>query len=342
MNERAIWVDYAKGIGIILVVYYHVARGIYNAGIPFPELLFRSVDTTLYSFTMPLFFFLSGLFFSQSFARLGPEKLVLSKIDTIVYPYVIWSILQGSIEVGFSKFTNFNVTFAEVFSLFWQPRAQFWFLFALFLIFTFSTLVYKLTSKTYRLPILVLIALVLYFVENVPEHWSLHFICLNLLFFCFGSVFMKYHAIKYFANFKMLLILCFLFVMGHWLYQFHFSLSVSNHSVWLILLVFTSILFIVSLSKMLSTKNIKSLEILGASSMAIYLMHILAGSSIRVFLQKVLHIDVLLVHLVLGIIVAILLPLLAVVVIEKYKIPYVFSAPISALFKRSKLTASTW
>jgi len=61
VTNRSGWVDYAKAIGIILVVYGHVARGLYNAGIAFPEPLYSLTDSVVYSFHMPLFFFLSGI-----------------------------------------------------------------------------------------------------------------------------------------------------------------------------------------------------------------------------------------------------------------------------------------
>ena len=31
MNKRYDWVDYAKGIGILLVVYAHIARGVFSS-----------------------------------------------------------------------------------------------------------------------------------------------------------------------------------------------------------------------------------------------------------------------------------------------------------------------
>jgi len=57
------WVEYAKAIGIVLVVYGHSARGAQAAGLFANEHLFAVVDSIIYSFHMPLFFFLSGLFF---------------------------------------------------------------------------------------------------------------------------------------------------------------------------------------------------------------------------------------------------------------------------------------
>jgi fucose 4-O-acetylase-like acetyltransferase len=64
MQNRDHWVDYAKGLGILLVVYGHVSRGVFNAGIKVDAELFKLVDSVIYSFHMPLFFFLSGLFFT--------------------------------------------------------------------------------------------------------------------------------------------------------------------------------------------------------------------------------------------------------------------------------------
>ena len=109
MNIRSSWADYAKGIGILLVVYGHVARGLHNAGVSVSEKTYLLIDSIIYSFHMPLFFFLSGIFFVGSFNSRGATKLVLSKVDTIFYPFVIWSIFQGCIEATLSNYTNGTV-----------------------------------------------------------------------------------------------------------------------------------------------------------------------------------------------------------------------------------------
>jgi hypothetical protein len=63
LNKREIWVDYSKAIGIVLVVYGHVAHGIYKASLPINKDVYLLIDSVIYSFHMPLFFFLSGLYF---------------------------------------------------------------------------------------------------------------------------------------------------------------------------------------------------------------------------------------------------------------------------------------
>ena len=107
-DNRYQWVDYAKGIGIILVVYGHCIRGIVKAGLVEDDSVFTLLDSMIYSFHMPLFFFLSGLFFEGSLQRNGSERFVFSKLDTLIYPYVLWSFLQGGIEVALSSLTNGN------------------------------------------------------------------------------------------------------------------------------------------------------------------------------------------------------------------------------------------
>ena len=61
-NARKDWVDYAKGIGIILVVYGHLLSSGYHAGLSIPKHFFELSDSIVYTFHMPLFFLLSGLF----------------------------------------------------------------------------------------------------------------------------------------------------------------------------------------------------------------------------------------------------------------------------------------
>jgi fucose 4-O-acetylase-like acetyltransferase len=62
MNQRIAWADYAKGMGIILVVYGHSARGLMSSGMIPSVSIFSVVDYTIYTFHMPLFFFLSVMF----------------------------------------------------------------------------------------------------------------------------------------------------------------------------------------------------------------------------------------------------------------------------------------
>lgn len=101
---RKAWVDYAKGIGIVLVVHGHVLRGMNDAGLGSSSLLERA-DTLIYGFHMPLFFLLAGLFVGK-WAERDFTTALKQKAYTILWPYLAWSLLQGSVSIVLSKATN--------------------------------------------------------------------------------------------------------------------------------------------------------------------------------------------------------------------------------------------
>lgn len=331
MKARTSWVDYAKAIGIILVVYGHVARGLYNSGIHFSEPVYALIDSVLYSFHMPLFFFLSGLFFYDSFAKRGGVKLAFSKVDTIFYPYVLWSILQGGIEVFLSNYTNGNVTFTEVFSLLWAPRAQFWFLYALFFVFIASAIFYSMGLKRFSALFFVL-SVVIYLVPGcLPDYVVFNFISQNLVFFTFGIMFTMYAKAEHLSTVLALCVSSLVFIAAQYVFHAYFDLQYSNKGIGSLLLACVSIFFVVSLSLSMAKASIGFLAFIGQSSMAIYLMHILAGSGARVVLSKLFGINDLTVHLVVGCLVGMCVPLVALLIINRMKIPFLFSAPVSSL-----------
>ena len=129
-NERQVWIDVARGIGVILVVYGHVLGGLVGAGI-FPNgPSTQWMSFGLYTFHMPLFFFLAGLNVPHSLRR-GTEPFLRSKAWTLAYPYVLWSLIQGSVILLAAHDVNTPVTAADLLAIPYRPMAQFWFLYAL-------------------------------------------------------------------------------------------------------------------------------------------------------------------------------------------------------------------
>jgi fucose 4-O-acetylase-like acetyltransferase len=338
--DRYEWVDYAKAIGILLVVYGHVARGLVSAGLMLDSTLHEYVDSIIYTFHMPLFFFLSGLFLITSFQSKGVGKTLGSKVDTIVYPYVLWSLLQGGVEFVLSAHTNGNVSLGEVLSLFTSPRAQFWFLYALFLVF-FTSLVALYVFGIKVFPALFMLSAALYlwspkldFIVNIC------FFSSNLVFFLMGVVFQQFKLMRFNSTY-LLVIITLIAAVGQYLFHSN-GFTSADKSVLLLVLSTSSLLAIVSLSEWLLSFDFSFIAYVGASSMAIYLMHILAGSGVRVIFSKVLDIDSVVLHLLLGTLLGILLPLIALKLINFFKFPYAFSFPISQLYfkKRPKLSCS--
>ena len=134
-TNRLEWVDYAKGIGIILVVFGHVWRGLKAADLAFPAGLYSRVDHWVYSFHMPLFFVLAGLFAARAAEKPAGAYLV-DKLRTIAFPYFLWSLIQGGMNLVLSRHTNSPLTPSELAEeILLRPYGQFWFLYALMIQF---------------------------------------------------------------------------------------------------------------------------------------------------------------------------------------------------------------
>nr|WP_276540733.1 acyltransferase [Stenotrophomonas chelatiphaga] len=325
---RADWVDYAKGIGIVLVVYGHVARGLVKARILDESDIVIVVDKVIYNFHMPLFFFLSGLYFLGSLRRKGQRGLLLNKLDTIAYPYIVWSLIQGAIEVTLSNFTNGSLAWSELRTILIEPRGQFWFLYALFIIFAVAVLLYRRSGQCHAVKILI-IAVAINLASQVGlEAGVVRQIALNFAYFALGVVFNRVMGGKGLTDtplavgvmaWSIALYVCFYWING----------ATSDPSAVLaIILAVSGIGFVVSLSGLISRWSPSSkIAMLGALSMQIYLMHIIAGSGARVVLSKLLSISDPSVHLVIGVISGIVAPILVALVLKRLGVYWLYTPP---------------
>ena len=331
---RDAWVDYAKAIGILLVVYGHAARGVYNAGIPMDTVLYERVDSIIYSFHMPLFFFLSGLFFLHSLGRRGPLALTLNKIDTIIYPYILWSLIQGLTEVGLAGYTTGHATLSEVLSL-WDPRVQFWFLYALFLVMLTAIIVYR-TAAWPLLLVVLAAAVVAYVYQNrIPSFLHSDYVVKNFVFFALGAWFsaVRDRVSRHPGPWAAVGVIAFVAVQ----YVFHVELGLvyADKGVASLLVAIVSILAVTSVSMLLARAPAPWVLALGGASMAIYLMHILAGSGARIILGRLLGIQDAGIHLLVGCVTGVLLPILVLRLSGRLGIRGLFDAP-------SRLSAEAW
>lgn len=154
-DGRLTSIDVAKGVAIILVVYGHAARGLVEAGLLSGDGAIGAIDYVIYAMHMPLFFLLSGLFFEHSLAK-GPQTFWKGRLLTIVYPYVLWSLVQGGVQVILSRSgaVNSPVGWDRLAEIAWIPISPFWFLYALF----FANVI---LAATRRLPMPLILALAL-------------------------------------------------------------------------------------------------------------------------------------------------------------------------------------
>jgi fucose 4-O-acetylase-like acetyltransferase len=139
-ENRQLWPDWAKGLGIILVVAGHVWRGLMAAGLPIAPDLYATVDRLIYAFHMPLFFLLSGLFFEAGMLRRPVPVFLWSRVVFLLWPLAVWTWIFFLSKSVTGNLVNAPVVWSD-FPLFpLPPREEFWFFWALFLIQVVLTL----------------------------------------------------------------------------------------------------------------------------------------------------------------------------------------------------------
>ncbi|MBI1386171.1 MAG: acyltransferase family protein [Rhizobiales bacterium] len=126
--ERIDWVDYAKGLSILLVVQYHATLGI-TEHIGY-ESWSSGFASFCYTFRMPLFFIVAGLFLARTIDQ-DWRTYLDRKVVHFAYFYALWvtikfilkgpQIAEGSLVVWLTEYA-----FAFV-----QPFGPLWFIYLL-------------------------------------------------------------------------------------------------------------------------------------------------------------------------------------------------------------------
>ncbi len=195
-GERQIAVDRAKGLGIALVVWGHLA----TAATPgLPTWFYISV-TAIYSFHMPLFMYLSGFvfFLSNSDKRFWdtPALYVWKRFDRLMIPCVIFAIvviLGKYFLMTNNPFGSINYFSDAIGSEFLQtlentpgnPVLSIWYLIVLFIYSLITPFLTQFVPKAIYL--LCFIGLVLW-LFNFTEKYYIERIAQYFIFFAVGGL----------------------------------------------------------------------------------------------------------------------------------------------------------
>ncbi|HLO16016.1 MAG TPA: acyltransferase [Anaerolineales bacterium] len=328
-ETRSDWVDYAKGIGIILVVYAHLLSSAYHAGLKIPGQFFALSDSIIYSFHMPLFFFLSGLFVESSLRKRGPRDYLLDKFRRIAYPYFIWSILQVSVEVIFSDQTQRGTGLKDLLAIPYRPWGQFWFIYALFLMHvTYTALA---AFGKFSVPITLVIAFGLFFYPIPTGLFALLGFSGHFIFFVAGIYLKKYlvdQKINTIPPGVTLILFVVLIAAGYYLFTEVIEpirLIGSPYPLYFLILSILGISACIGLAGYFSRRKIfEFLSMLGIYSLQIFLAHMLVGVGTRVILLVLFNIQNWIIHIILGVLAALIFPVILQKVATRIKFPYIF------------------
>lgn len=179
-ENRIVWIDYARVIGIWLVVLGH-------------SFCSETMKLYIYSFHMPLFFLLSGIFWKN----LTYKDFLRRKLKTLIIPYVVFNLLVYGLNI------------VGILHLFPPPTITWhtpligivtgygslcchasWFIICLFLV---ENIYYGLNKYLPKYKYLVVILLGLISLHTPPiKLWNISIAFVGLLFFWLGHVGRKY------------------------------------------------------------------------------------------------------------------------------------------------------
>lgn len=275
-NNRIDWIDISKGIGVILLVIGHMPS------IPYV------LQNWIYSFHMPLFFFLSGYTFKVKDCLKDSIKKMFRKL---IVPYLIYNIIFLLLDVILFGLSS------EIVHGDWEDMLSgqgsfgvIWFLLSLFwvqLIYLFVCLFVSAITNNYKNIVLAEIVMVLVLLGDFVATYykmDLYKIVTSLVavgFFYLGNIFMKQGMMEKIK--KMSIIFLFFIVnivLGYinlHLYGTRIEVSgaIYNNLLITYLAAIAGIIFVNGISEKLSEMNfwvIRSLKYIGKHSLYFFVL----------------------------------------------------------------------
>lgn len=326
-RTRIVWVDNVKVIACILVALGHLVKGFVSAGLMDEGLGYKIFNDVIYCFHVPLFFICSG-FLYQQFTKEQTAKSyakgILKKLISLGVPYFVFSTATYILKTVFSSQVNFAPEDNLATMLFLNPTAPYWFLYSLFFMFLLSPIIKGKTDAIIRIVIgVALYALssfsLLGFVPDVIFNPVDNF-CKNYIWFALGMVISRFN---FSALYKKWLIGAFLLFLGVKICTVVYDVELGVFALVLSFLACVGVIgFVGDMYK--SNKQTKLFGILSKYTMPIFLMHTIVSSGFRAVLLKI-GITSLSVHIVVGLITSIVLPIVAGMIMEKIKLDILYN-----------------
>ncbi|WP_230180606.1 acyltransferase family protein [Aquabacterium sp. CECT 9606] len=333
MKTRNVALDYAKGIGILIVVFAHLLRGLQGSGLlkGVDEHVIQAISSACTIISMPAFFMASGLLYGANIKKRHGMNELAGKFDGIFYPYLIWSLIIGTFEILGNGVRNGSTSPYDLMHLLWSPKGIFWFLYALLMAFISVEILIKLLGVA-RAPIALVafsIGLLLAY-PYLPAIFCLREFSMSLVYFALGVFLADRFPKTQVGSWGTLVVAtCALFALE---YFAHMVMGVSTGSTRSITpnvfwLGISSLALMLAICYSLPSSGLDWLLNLGSRSMDIYLVHILFVATVRIVLDKFLNVQSVPVYLALGMFFGVFGSLALTSFMKKTRLKYLLQPP---------------
>ncbi|MFC3607947.1 acyltransferase family protein [Stutzerimonas tarimensis] len=156
-QSRQSWIDFLRGVSIVLVILGHAYGFAFDADAtavqPIEEIepgviieAVHGINKSVAPFRMEIMFLLSGLFVHRGLAK-GTGRYLQGKINNILYPFIIWSLLSFALrQSGAVLAKGEPLDWELVLEMFLGSAAATWFLYYLFIYYLVAPLVRNLNA----------------------------------------------------------------------------------------------------------------------------------------------------------------------------------------------------
>jgi fucose 4-O-acetylase-like acetyltransferase len=332
-KTRVEWIDFAKGIFVLLVVLGHVIRGLINAGLLDADHPLTFLDVWVNAHHVPVFFFLAGIFALRS-AKRSVGQFLSDKFRAIVYPYVLWSLIMLTAMSLLGSVTNLGavaltpVTVGRY--LLFDPFMHLWFLYALFFNYLLLLVAIKLGLGKLGYVTIAAAFFALGMLLPLDPTQILFRTMFQTIFFALGAVFgeaicrrlaalkLPVLAVISVAAFALLTLLLMVGIGRDVLdYLARFGLALLG--------LLGALALSIVLNQTLPGRLVRIVRVWGQKSMQIYIAHVLAASGLRVVLVRVFGLTDPWLHVALQTAAGVVVPLWLDAFLGYIRFPYAFS-----------------
>ena len=309
------WVDAVKVFACILVVLGHFLQSMVKSDIIPETHLYGWFNQTIYYFHVPLFFICSGYLF-QKFTSVGSfgqwKNNFLKKFISLAVPYFVFSLATYLMKNVFSDSVN-KETGGLIDTLFLNPTSPYWFLYTLIFIFLITITIKSNRSAVIFAVVALAIKVASFFIDS--NIYALNTVWENEIWFvagmliCYCDISSVIERIKIYWG----LLISVIFVVV--------SVIVYRYTEWNDAVAFgmgvlgcTSVLLVALTMKL--SGNVT--DVLSKYTFPVFLMHTIFAAGLRTVLFK-FDISNSVIHIVLGLIISFIGPVIAAAVLAKLK-----------------------
>lgn len=319
-KRRDVFIDSIKIYACILVVLGHFFQSMVSSGVVENHSFLEWFDITIYYFHVPLFFICSGYLFSKYsvIERVSDYKdHILKKMLALGVPYFFFSIVTWGLKVLFSSQVN-NEADGLFTTLFVDPVSPYWYLYTLFFVFIITPAV---KSKKSMLAIIVA-GLCLKFASFYIAKDSVFVlvsVTTNEIWFVFGMMINVYDLERLFKKQSLVYVgvgLSALFIVGSVMLYLH---QVRNDAISFLMGIVAcvaTLIFAVHTQGFVCVN--KCVTVFSKYTMPVFLMHTIFAATLRAVLIK-LSVTSVMIHVVFGIVISFLGPILAYKILSEFK-----------------------